>query len=581
MRKYSLVLTNNVNIINKKENLISIRPLKYILDCNDLSDDSEFNNISRSEIVKRYKFCEKIYKNLLNHLSIELNKLHKVNYSLRSWDIIAGRWLKNYIHTCFKTYLEIKFVLTNYKINKIYILDQQKFNITVDDTMSHELAFSDEEWFFSICSNIINHLNLKKKIVKNSPKKKFFKINNYKQEKNINIKFFSIIFKFLKKIINFNNYAFITQTYLPFYYEKILETKLLQFPSIWPEIFIKYKKKDQQMRLNLKIKKNNKVDLFENFLRENLYKFLPNFIIENFTEINKLVDSGIFPKNPKFIFTSGSYAYNEVFKHYVAKKINSKIPYYLGQHGNNYFTKIHNSYLQELKQVDKFISWGFKKKPLVEKGFNFKVLKKRDYFNKDGKLIIVFDYLNTMAFNLHNTNFSILKHIKNTIEVIKSLKPEIKKKIVVRLNKTFYQNFFGIKYANFFNHLNVEIDNGEKNIHSLMKEARLSLFSYDSTGVLENFIYKYPTIFFCEKNYLNTINKSYLIKYNILKKNKIMFLDKEKLIEYLNKNWNNIPAIWFNRSSQIAIKKFNKNLNNKPNQNSLDILKKILVNKKR
>ena len=167
MKKYSLVLTSNVKKINKAENLISIRPLKYILDCNDLSDNSEFNNISRAKIIKRYKFCEKIYNRLIFNLSIELNKFHKVNYSLRSWDIIAGRWLKFYIYTYYKTYLEIKFVLANYNINKIYIINQQKYDLTVVDTLTYESAFSDEEWFFSISSNIIKYLNLKKKIIRN------------------------------------------------------------------------------------------------------------------------------------------------------------------------------------------------------------------------------------------------------------------------------------------------------------------------------------------------------------------------------------------------------------------------------
>jgi len=84
MKKYSLVLSSNVKKINKSENPISIRPLKYILDCNDLLVNSEFNNISRAKIIKRYKFSEKIYNRLILNLSIELNKFHKVNYPLRS-----------------------------------------------------------------------------------------------------------------------------------------------------------------------------------------------------------------------------------------------------------------------------------------------------------------------------------------------------------------------------------------------------------------------------------------------------------------------------------------------------------------
>lgn len=85
---------------------------------------------------------------------------------------MQGGWLKDYIFTYYKTYIEIKFVLANYNINKIYIMNQQKYDLTVVDTPTYESAFFNEEWFFSISSNIIKYLNLKKNY-KNLTKKKF------------------------------------------------------------------------------------------------------------------------------------------------------------------------------------------------------------------------------------------------------------------------------------------------------------------------------------------------------------------------------------------------------------------------
>ena len=106
------------------------------------------------------------------------------------------------------------------------------------------------------------------------------------------------------------------------------------------------------MRNSLKLKKKTK-NPFEKFLRLNIHNFLPKFILENFHEIKKISESNIYPRNPKFIYFL-SYAYDEVFKFYVANKI-EKIPYYVGQHGGNYFTKIHNNYLSELYNSDNFI----------------------------------------------------------------------------------------------------------------------------------------------------------------------------------------------------------------------------------
>ena len=44
------------------------------------------------------------------------------------------------------------------------------------------------------------------------------------------------------------------------------------------------------------------------------------------------------PENPKFIFTSLGYHADEIFKVYLANKI-EKSRYILHQHGSNYFTE--------------------------------------------------------------------------------------------------------------------------------------------------------------------------------------------------------------------------------------------------
>ena len=182
-----------------------------------------------------------------------------------------------------------------------------------------------------------------------------------------------------------------------------------------------------------------------------------------------------------------------------------------------------------------------------------------------------------MTFDLYNTNQSVLTHIKNIRDIIQELNPEIRKNTILRLNNTFYENFCGMRYYDFFKDLNIEIDNGEKKISNLLKKARLVLFNYDSTGILENFIYNIPTASFCEKNFFNTLNKNYVIKYQHLLKNNILFIDKEKIKNYLNENWEKFSDNWFSSKNQKIIKRFNMNYNIKPNHSSIDKLKKTLL----
>jgi len=510
-----------------------------------------------------------------------LNSIHKIDYSQRSWDIIIGKWLREIIQISYKNYLQIDYALTNYNINKIYSIDYKNYDLTVDDTLSQTFAFKNSEWLFSLCSKLLDYLNYKREIVSNLPQKSFFILSKKKINsghiKNKGKELFFKIISLMRYFVNTNNYAVIHRTYLPFISEKMLELKFFQIPLKWPEIEVKYKERNQNLRSNIKFSMQNVIDPFENFLRINLPNLLPTFVLENFQNIKKISNGNLYPKKPKFIFTSISYAYDEVFKVYVANQIKNKIPYFIGQHGNNYFTKIHQNYLSELNCSDKFISWGVEKKPNIKSSFNFKTLKKKIFFNQNGKLIIIFDHINQMTSDLFSTDQSVFNRMKDMVKVIKNLKPDIKQKTILRLNQSFYLDYFGMKYYDLFKDLGVEIDNGKKDIDKLLKESRLSFFNYDSTGILENFIYNYPTIFFCENNFLNGVNNEYLDKYKILLRNNIMFTNEEKLVNHINANWNQISNWWLSRKNQKILKEFNKGLNNKPYDNSLNNLKEILI----
>ena len=80
---------------------------------------------------------------------------------------------------------------------------------------------------------------------------------------------------------------------------------------------------------------------FDGFLINNLKEFLPLSFIENFDEIKKVSKSDIFPQKPKFIFTSVLNQYDESFKNNLGQKFSKGVKFYIGQHGNNYFSNIH------------------------------------------------------------------------------------------------------------------------------------------------------------------------------------------------------------------------------------------------
>ena len=194
--------------------------------------------------------------------------------------------------------------------------------------------------------------------------------------------------------------------------------------------------------------------------------------------------------------------------------------------------------LGENKNPPAFFSSHPNPKERIKNLFNFKTLNKRISYKSNGKLIIVFDYLNTVPLNLYFTPDVISQDILSITSVINRLDKSIRKDTILRLNRSFYKEVFGIKYFNLLKDIGITIDDGKKSMSKLIKEARLCLFTYDSTGFLENYIYNIPSIIFSNKNYLNVINNEFYPKYKELQKNEILFDEEENLTKHINSKWN-------------------------------------------
>jgi len=208
-KKYSLVLTDSFEKLEKTENILTLKPQISNFGGDIKFETVSFPEISKKELYDRYNFCEKIFNSLLRDLVIELNSIHKIDYSQRSWEIIIGCWLRDVIHMVYKNYLQINYALKNYNINKIYSIDYKNYDLAVDDTFSQIFAFKNGEWLFSLCSKLLDYLNYKKEIVSNVPQKPFFKL--LKKEiktndvKNKGKKLFFKIFSLMRYFVNTNN----------------------------------------------------------------------------------------------------------------------------------------------------------------------------------------------------------------------------------------------------------------------------------------------------------------------------------------------------------------------------------------
>jgi hypothetical protein len=65
--------------------------------------------------------------------------------------------------------------------------------------------------------------------------------------------------------------------------------------------------------------------------------------------------------------------------------------------------------------------------------------------------------------------------------------------------------------------------------------------------------------------------------YKLLIDAKILFKDPKELIKHVENNWLDISSWWMSKNTQELIKEFNSRINVPPKKDSLENLKKILI----
>ena len=562
-----LCLSNDPKIFSMYKNPILV---EKVLDIKfkSINKVSIIQNLpqSKKKVNSVYNYCEKKYENILMDLYKEFNKLHKLNYPKRYWEILIGRWLIDFIFICYKNYFTCKKALNKKNISYYISLPKNQFKLYTRNTIEANYAQYQTEWNFYLNSLIVKYLNPKLKSRLVNSKVKCYKMNNKILPKGSKNKFnytkFLNYFKFLNKF-NFSEDIFIYKTSLPFVQEKKLEILLNQIPKYWTEKKPVYKDFKSNIRKKINLTNSNCNDKFENFLRNIIPETLPIFIVEAFKDNLSISKSSGFPKKPKAIFTCYAYQADEIFKIYLAEKIiKQKTKYYCGQHGNNYFTAFQSRYAVELKTSDKFFSWGYKnlKKNIVPI-FNFNCYRRSEnkrLFNKNGNLLAICSKIGLNRSPIERNNLD-LKSTESILIILNKFKNEVSKNILVRLSHSHKHEFKGYYFKKYYSNSGFKL-NTDKNLRDLQINSRLNLFNYYSTGMLENFILNIPSICYLEKDF-EYHNDFFQNKAKFLVDAKILFFDKEKLINHIKAVWKNIDKWWLNKETQRNIEKFNKNIN--------------------
>lgn len=589
--KKKLILNSfNKKKINKKEKIFFINFKDFV---NSKKDNFEKNFakpeflISKNQLDKDLFYLKKYYKILLMQVSKKMNNYHNLKFNNRSWEIILGPWLFKFIILYIYSYNNLSLLVNKNKLNEIEVYKEKNFNFATQETGGLRQATSNKVWLAMFNSLLIENLELPKRI-----KKKYLinyqkHIDNYrfqdfylKARKKLLVESIKNIYRFLPS----NKKALISDTYLPKKIELQLNFAMGQMPVIWKPIKLKFFGFKNKKRKKFIIKRKFK-DKRLQILSNIIYKFIPTSFIEGFDELNFKVDKLNLPSKPKFIFTSSLYNDDEGFKLYTAKSTSVGTKYFVGQHGNNYFTEKQSALRPELRTCDFFISWGKKMKnekkilPL----FNFKTINKKVNYKNNNKIYIFLRSLHSFQSTFWDEHYEIAQGNNNLIELIEKLPPINRKEIIVRLGndqKNCKKNFFKKYFSKYESLKEIKFDYYNNTKDQILKNSKLNIHLYDSTGFLEDLSLNFPSVCFLP-NKIKTISSSCIKDYKIMIKNNLMFTDINKLRKHLQLllNQKDFFKWWESNKTQKAIKIFTHNYCIQSNVNAMSKVKKTILEK--
>ncbi len=501
--------------------------------------------------VKDRAKLDHTYRKYLIRLTKFLNNHHCKNYPLRNWEIIIGPWLR----VCLSVIYSKLLILDNIDLSKDYKFITKKFNlsdvVSTDFKEFIEMTY-DDDWNTSILSMILKIYGYKIKYIDSDQITK-----TIKKSKSSN-KFLKL---FNKLITLKNRKVFITGLGM---------NRMLQ--SIATLITLNGINQDMNHNIQViidtnfrnkffqSIKDNDKLNLDQNIFNL-ILSIIPPIYLEQFALLSD-ISTKLYPKNALKVITSIDHFNNETFKCWLGIKLNKKTEYLILQHGGTYgVTKYssHHEFIED-RTASYRLTWGW---------------------NDDSKNTIPFLSLKLLTLNLTNQRNSkkiaILctrlksysrhdpwdtpkwnnEYTKSIIAIINGCEPHVSKNLLVRLHPQ--QEQYGLDLEMLIrNQTEMYNFDNEKNIQYVMKNSQLCICTNNATAFLECLKVNKPSILFLWDYKLSPLSKNSKKDYKRLIDVGIVFIDIDKLINFLNNNFNYIDKWWKSEKVQEAKILFNE-----------------------
>lgn len=510
----------------------------------------------RNKLYADYQYLNRLYERVLIDLTSKLNDVHKVDYSLRYWRILAGPWLAYFIQILFDRWLSIQSAVKHFEIIGTIVLNGCNENLIPND-MSHfaDLMVSDE-WNHHIYAEMLHNSGNVPIIIRDS-ENVYPTTDIERNASSIKNKVLNIYSKIANHFVQ-DFGAFLSATYLTKFNEVLLQLRLGQFPQFW-----QHKKSfkiplDKQQR-NWMLTSNAQSE-FEIFLLSQLPKQIPIAYLEGYHSLIEQIHLLPWPKFPKIIYTSNVLWYDTVSMAYTAEKVERGTPLVYGQHGGVYGAAKFTFFEEhEITISDRYLTWGWfseSNSKVVPIGM-LKITKKvaQKFNNKKNILLITLNSFRYTYCLCSESGLNFPRYFENYFLFAASIHECIRNKMLVRLSSWDNGWEQSLRWGDRFP--NVQLDSGCQGIYELFDNSRIVVQTYNSTGILETLALGIPTILFCDLKVM-PLRESAVPYYDELKRVGIFHDTPESAALHVNAVWDDVDAWWASPEVQGVVASFTK-----------------------
>lgn len=501
---------------------------------------------------------QSIAARILPQVSAALNGFHQTRYSERYWNIVLGHWLQRYVAVAFNRYHVLEQAIADYRISGSVIVESPDSELASADSAGFITACDSDRWNHAFYASLLKYRgDLELEVARfpipepgvqeDSGVKRVVSSSRIKRITRAAL-------GFAGRLLSRSSDAFIMSSYLPPREELKLHAALWQAPQLWGNVAVPSKISRVANRDTLEIDCTAFTG-FERYVRWQLPDVIPVCYVEGYAAMVELAEAQPWPAKPKFIFTSNSFDVEECFKLRTASRVEQGIPYFTGQHGNNYGTLRGSQNWPERATADRFISWGWDDGKKVVPAFIFKTAATRPRkFDPAGGLLLIELYLQHRV-GPGDVDFEFGLYQEEQFQFVESLPDEIQGEVTVRLHSAHEKtNWFDEQRWRDRNP-QIRIEPGQAPIENLIAGSRLLVHSYDSTGLLESLSLNIPSIAFWRGGFAHVLPEAKPF-YEQLMQAGVIFGTPGEAAAHVSRNWNDIGAWWQSPSVQRARESF-------------------------